>query len=140
MISAIVSVLLLVGVSLSIVTAFGIHRLKDPYTRLHATATVNSLGLICIMLASALYFSGKSASHSFRQLLTILFIFVTVPAGTHILSRAALVRDVKVWKVSGELSEAEEEIIQTLKKQSEARRALRERKRDGGEGVAAGDP
>lgn len=125
MMSAIVSSLLIVGAVLSVVSAVGIHRLKDPYTRLHATSTVNSLGLISILLASVFYFSGASTSHSLRQLLTILFIFITVPAGTHILSRAALIRDVKVWKVHDDLSNEEQQIIQTLKQQSDARRAMR---------------
>lgn len=125
MMQAVVSILLISGAVLSIVSAVGIHRLKDPYTRLHATSTVNSLGLICILLASVFYFSGASTSYSLRQLLTIVFIFITVPAGTHILSRAALIRDVKVWKVHDDLSEEEQRIIQTLKEQSDARRAMR---------------
>lgn len=123
---AIVNVLLILGCVLSIVSAVGIHRLKDPYTRLHATSTINSLGLICILISSAFYFSGASTSHSLRQLLTILFIFITVPAGTHILSRAAIIRDIKVWKIHGELSGEEQEIIETLKKQSDRRRAIRD--------------
>lgn len=123
----IVSILLLAGAVLSIVSAVGIHRLKDPYTRLHATSTINSLGLICFLLASVFYFMGESTSHSLRQLLTILFLFSTVPAGVHILSRAAVVRNMPLWKVNGELSESEKRIIETIKAQSEKRRALRNR-------------
>lgn len=126
MMSAIVSIFLIAGVILSIVTAVGIHRLKDPYTRLHATSAVNSFGLICILVASVFYFSGESAVNSLRQLLTVFFIFITVPAGTHILSRAAIVRDVKVWKRDGsELAEHEREVIEAIKKQSDQRRARR---------------
>lgn len=124
MISVIVSVFLIAGVILSIVTAVGLHRLKDPYSRLHATSAINSFGLICILLASVFYFSAESAVISLRQLLTVFFIFVTVPAGTHILSRAAIVRGVKVWKPDGgRLTPEEEEIIRTIKKQSDGRRA-----------------
>lgn len=128
MTSAIVSVLLILSVILSIVAAVGIHRLRDAYSRLHATATVNSLGLIGIFLASVFYFSGESfaTSHNLRQLLTIVFVFVSVPAGTHILTRAAIVRDVKVWKVDGKLSDEEQRAIDAIKQQSEARRALRD--------------
>lgn len=126
MTSAIVSIFLIAGVILSIVTAVGIHRLKDPYTRLHATSAINSFGLICFLLASVFYFSGESAVNSLRQLLTVFFIFITVPAGTHILSRAAIVRDVKVWKRDGsDLADHEREVIDTIKKQSEQRRARR---------------
>ena len=128
MTSAIVSILLILSVILSIVAAVGIHRLRDAYSRLHATATVNSLGLIGIFLASVFYFSGESfaTSHNLRQLLTIVFVFVSVPAGTHILTRAAIVRDVKVWKVDGKLSDEEQQAIDAIKGQSEARRALRD--------------
>lgn len=129
MTSVIVSILLVMSVLLSIVAAVGIHRLKDAYSRLHATATVNTLGLIAILLASVFYFSGESAStsHNLRQLLTIVFLFVSVPAGAHILIRAAIVRDVKMWKVDEDLSADEQHIIQTIKEQSDAREALRKR-------------
>ncbi|MFS8525328.1 MAG: monovalent cation/H(+) antiporter subunit G [Limnochordales bacterium] len=126
MISAIVSIFLIIGVILSIVAAVGLHRLKDPYTRLHATSAINSFGLISILVASVFYFVEESAVTSLRQLLAVFFIFITVPAGTHILSRAAIVRDVHVWKPDGsELRQHEVEIIQTIKRQSEERRAHR---------------
>lgn len=131
MMSAIVSIFLIAGVILSIVTAVGLHRLKDPYTRLHASSAINSFGLICILVASVFYFSGESAANSLRQLLTIFFIFITVPAGTHILSRAALVRGVNVWKPDGgDLAPHEKEIVQTIKRQSDDRRAQRLRRVD----------
>lgn len=131
MMSAIVSIFLIAGVTLSVVTAVGLHRLKDPYTRLHATSAINSFGLICILLASVFYFSDQSAVNSLRQILTVFFIFITVPAGTHILSRAAIVRDVQVWKPDGsELADHEREIIQTIKRQSDDRRQRRLREMD----------
>lgn len=132
MTSAIVSGLLVMSMILSIVAAVGIHRLRDPFSRMHATATVNSLGIILIFLASVFYFSGESfaTSHNLRQLLTIVFVFVTVPAGTHILTRAAIARDVKMWKVDGKLSEAERAAIRSIKEQSEARKAARTPARD----------
>lgn len=131
MTSAIVSLLLTVGVLLSVVTAVGIHRLRDPYSRLHATSAINSFGLICILLASVFYFYGHSSANSLRQLLTVFFIFITVPAGTHILSRAAIVRGIKVWKPDGrDLAPHEQEIIETIKKQSDDRRAQRLRQVD----------
>jgi len=70
---------------------------------------------------------GSSTSHSLRQLLTVLFLFSTVPAGVHILSRAAIVRNVPMWKIHSPLSKEEERIIQVIKDQSERRRALRNR-------------
>ncbi|MFO7265575.1 MAG: monovalent cation/H(+) antiporter subunit G [Bacillota bacterium] len=131
MTSFIVSFFLTLGMLLSIVTAVGLHRLKDPYSRLHATSAINSFGLICILLASVFYFWGHSTVNSVRQLLTVFFIFVTVPAGTHILSRAAIVRGVKVWKPDGrDLAPHEQEIVQTIKKQSDDRRAQRLRQMD----------
>lgn len=124
----IVNILLLAGLVLSMVSGIGIHRLKDPYTRLHATSTINSLGLICFMLASVFYFIDEGpAGYSVRQVLTILFLFSTVPAGVHILSRAAVVRNVALWKVEGDLSDSEREIIKTIKEQSDRRRAMRAR-------------
>lgn len=129
MTSLIVSILLIMSIILSVVAAVGIHRLKDAYSRLHATATVNTLGLIGIFLASVIYFSGDAAatSHNLRQLLTIVFLFVSVPAGAHILTRAAIVRDVKLWKVDADVSPEEQQAIHTIKRQSAARQAARQR-------------
>src|SRR5690606_4446957 len=133
MISAIVSIFLIIGVILSIVAAVRLHRLKDPYTRRHGTPAINSSGLIAILVASVFYLVQESAAPSLRQLLAVFFIFIAGPAGTHILSRAAIVRAVHVWKPDGsELRQHEVEIIQTIKRQSEERRAHRLREEEQG--------
>lgn len=129
MTAMLISVFLIAGMILSIQSAIGIHRLKDPYTRLHATSTINSLGLICFLMASVFYSLRSPAAYSVRQLLTILFLFTTVPAGVHILSRAAIVRNVRMWKIDGDLTDRERAIIKTIQDQSAARRALRNRGR-----------
>lgn len=130
----VISIFLVAGAILSMVSAVGIHRLKDPYTRLHATSTINSLGLICFLVASLFYTLESPAAYNVRQLLTILFLFTTVPAGVHILSRSAIVRDVAMWKLDGDLSDRERAIIRTIKEQSAARRALRSRNQRQSEG------
>lgn len=130
MTSMIISLLLVGSIIMSVVASVGIHRLKDAYSRVHATSAMSTLGLICILIAALFYFSGDSASHNLRPLLTIVFVFVTVPAGTHILTRAAIVRGVKLWKVKGELSADEKRAIEAIQKESADRQAARNAARE----------
>jgi|SRR5690625_4935866 len=109
-----ISGLLIIAVIFSIVSAIGVHRLKDAYSRIHATSTTSTLGIICIILASIAYFANTSATLSARQILTVIFLFITVPAGTHMLSSAALARGVRVWKPKAKMTEEEEAIVQAL--------------------------
>lgn len=114
-----ISLLLLLGIVLSVISAIGIHRLKDPYSRLHATSTVGTLGLIGVITASLFFFSDTGIATGVKQILTVVFLFITVPAGTHILSRAALGRGIPVWKQTGQMTPVERHIAAEVKKSSE---------------------
>lgn len=110
-----ISLCIFLGIVFSVISAVGIHRLKDIYSRLYATSVMSTLGLMSLILGSVFYFAGTSASHSLKQVLTIVFIFITVPAGAHMISRAAIVRDVPLWKGSSELSDEERKILAGIK-------------------------
>lgn len=110
-----ISLCLLLGIIFSVISAVGIHRLRDVYSRLYATSVMSTLGLMSLILGSIFYFAGISASHSLKQLLAIVFIFITVPAGAHMISRAAIIRGVKVWKGQSTLSDTEHDILEAIK-------------------------
>lgn len=124
--SILISALLIIAAIFSIVSAIGVHRLQDAYSRIHATSTTSTLGIICVILASIAYFSSTSAMFSVKQILTVVFLFITVPAGTHMLSSAALARGVKVWKHQEELTEEEKNIISALQSKAESEGQLDE--------------
>lgn len=109
-----ISLLLVIGAFFVLVAALGVHRLKDVYSRLHATSKSGTLGLIAVLVASVLYFEGVGA-HSTKQLLTIAFVFLTVPAGTHILCRAAFAQGYKMWKPHAEITAEERQIIAEIR-------------------------
>ncbi|WP_025027609.1 Na+/H+ antiporter subunit G [Caldalkalibacillus mannanilyticus] len=98
--SWIVSFLILVGSLLSLLSAFGILRLPDVYTRSHAATKAATLGVICILSGAFLYFWVFQGYVSARLLLGILFVFVTAPVAGHLICRAAYRSKVPLWEKS----------------------------------------
>ena len=81
------SILLWAGVFFMAVTAIGLLRLPDFYSRLHAVSKTETLGLALIMLGLGFY---EGVSLVFVKLLLAgVFIFVAGPASAHLLARAA---------------------------------------------------
>lgn len=89
MIEVIVSILVLSGTALSLLSSLGILRLPDVYTRSHAATKAATLGILCILLAAFLYFALRHGVTSVRLLLGIIFVFLTAPVAGHLITRAA---------------------------------------------------
>ncbi|OMP67793.1 monovalent cation/H(+) antiporter subunit G [Domibacillus epiphyticus] len=92
--------LLLAGAFFSLVAAFGVIRLPDVYTRNHAASKSATLGVMCIMLGTFVYFLVEHDLFSSRLLLGIAFFFITAPVAGHLISRAAYNSGVKMWDKS----------------------------------------
>lgn len=95
-----IAFLLLAGAFFSLVAAFGVIRFPDVYTRNHAASKSATLGVMCILLATFLYFLVEDGFFSSRLLLGIAFFFITAPAAGHLISRAAYNSGVKLWDKS----------------------------------------
>ncbi|MET1030964.1 monovalent cation/H(+) antiporter subunit G [Domibacillus tundrae] len=95
-----IAALLLIGALLSVIAAFGVIRLPDVYTRNHAASKSATLGVMCILLATFLYFLVEDGLFSSRLLLGIAFFFITAPVAGHLISRAAYNSGVKMWDQS----------------------------------------
>ncbi|WP_210365724.1 monovalent cation/H(+) antiporter subunit G [Bacillus sp. REN3] len=80
---------ILVGAFLSLVTAFGLIRLPDVYTRNHAASKSATMGVLLVLLGTFLYFYLVEDHFNSRLLLGIGFIFLTSPVAGHLISRAA---------------------------------------------------
>lgn len=93
----IIIVFILIGAFLSLVTAFGLLRLPDVYTRNHAASKSATLGVMSIMLGTFLYFYIEHGHFNSRLILGIFFVFFTAPVSGHLISRAAYNSDVKLW-------------------------------------------
>ena len=101
MISIIVSVLILGGCFLIFSGLLGVIRFPDIYCRMHAATKGPTLGLMCIMLASIIFFAaGDYSDFSSRNILIIVFVLLTAPVGAHMLSKNAYKSGVKMWENS----------------------------------------
>lgn len=89
MIETATSLLILVGIFFTLVGSLGLLRLPDVYNRLHATSKSGTLGVMSILLACAVFFTGQGEGLSFKPLAAIFFLFLSSPVGAHMISRAA---------------------------------------------------
>ena len=74
----IVSILLFFGVSFSLLSAIGLIRLPDVYTRSHAISKSSNLGIFCTLMATFLFFLFTEEYISVRLFLGIMFVFLTL--------------------------------------------------------------
>lgn len=87
MTTAEVAVLILtaIGVFFMLVSTYGILRLPDIYTRMHAAGKAATLGISCLMMAAGLYYPDYLG----RMIVLVLLFFITAPIATTSMARAA---------------------------------------------------
>lgn len=95
MIDFLLSVLILTGAIFTFIGSLGLARLQDFYIRLHGPTKATTLGVGCLLIASALYFSIRGGGVSLHEVLVSLFLFITAPVSAHLLGKAALHLKVK---------------------------------------------
>lgn len=86
------SVLLVAGAGFALVGSWGLARLSDFYKRLHGPTKTVTLGVGCVLIASALWFALRGA-FSLHELLIALFLFITAPVAAQMMVKAALALD-----------------------------------------------
>jgi len=79
--------LVAVGTFFLTVGTIGLLRLPNVYNRMHATSKPTTLGTAAIFLAGFVYFGPGGAG--MPSLIGIVFLFLTVPTGAHMISRSA---------------------------------------------------
>jgi multicomponent Na+:H+ antiporter subunit G len=88
MIATILTAILLgLGAAFSLLAAAGVLLMSDLYNRMQAASKAVTLGATCIVLAAGVHFG--TAEVFVRCLLVCVFLFVTVPAASHLIARAA---------------------------------------------------
>lgn len=85
--AALIVALVVVGSFFLVVGTVGLLRLPNVYNRLHATTKATTLGTSGIALAAWVYFGP--AGEGLKAPITVLFLFLTAPTGSHMISRAA---------------------------------------------------
>lgn len=84
------SVLIVAGALFTFIGSLGLARLRDFYTRLHGPTKGTTLGVGCLLIASAIFFSTRDEGISLHEGLITLFLFITAPISAHLLAKAAL--------------------------------------------------
>ena len=90
-----VGALVLFGVFFNLITAIGVVRLPDVYTRMHASTKAGTLGVGCIVIACASCFGSLAIAA--KALLIVAFIFLTAPVSGHLIGRAAYLVKTPMW-------------------------------------------
>ncbi len=98
MITILTSFLLIAGSFFIMLAALGILKFPDLYTRMHAASKAVSFGSGLMLLATVLYF--KSWFVAVEAILIILFIFLTTPVASHMISRVAYLLKIPLWEKS----------------------------------------
>lgn len=94
----IVSIFILLGLLMMLAAAVGVMRLPDAYCRAHASGMSSTFGTIFFMVAALVYFTVQTGTFPFKLFLIALFIFLTGPIGSHMLTRAAYFTGIKPWE------------------------------------------
>lgn len=86
-----VGIFLLGGLFFFVVGTVGILRFPDLFTRAHSAAKCDTLGAVLCLMALMIY-SGFTYV-SFKLLLVIIFLWITNPTATHLITKAAYVKE-----------------------------------------------
>lgn len=81
--------LVILGVFIMTIGVYGVIRMPDTYTRLHAASKAVFLGVISLLLASAVTGDPKIV---LRAVLIGVFLLITTPVSAHVIGRAAFLR------------------------------------------------
>lgn len=81
--------LLVVGAAFALIGSIGLARLSDFFKRLHGPSKATTLGVGCVLLASALV-AAVAGKPSLHEGLITLFLFLTAPVSAHLLVQLAL--------------------------------------------------
>lgn len=88
--SELVAVLFIfVGTLFSFLSAIGLIRLPDVYTRAHAASKSTTLGVLFTLVGTFLFFVLVEGYFSIRLFLGIFFVFLTAPVAAHVIVRSA---------------------------------------------------
>ena len=103
----VVAALAVIGAAFLAISALGVVRMPDLYSRLHAATKAGPVGVASIALAVALELSR--ADVTLLALLLVGFVLLTAPVAAHVIARASHVARVPIWQgtIRDELREAE---------------------------------
>lgn len=84
--------LLVIGGLVALTGAVGLLRLPDFYTRMHGPSLGNTLGTICVLLASMIVATATTGRLVLHEMLIAVFLAITSPITAMLLMRAVIYR------------------------------------------------
>lgn len=95
MIETISGVIFLLGSFFILISAIGLIKMPDLFTRMSATTKASTLGVGLVLLGTALFWQDIGISA--RAIIIVTFLFLTAPVAAHIIGRAAYFDKVPLW-------------------------------------------
>lgn len=95
-VNVLIIILISTGVLFNAVTALGLIRLPDVYTRTHAASKSSTLGVLAILSGTFLHFWLVEGIFNTQMIIAIVFLFITAPVGGHLIGRASYISGIKV--------------------------------------------
>lgn len=86
----VVAFLLVCSGFFGLVGSFGMVKLPDPMTRVHAPTKAATLGVGSVLIASMLYFWIFRGVFSWHELMISIFLFATAPITGHFISKVQM--------------------------------------------------
>ena len=88
----VVAALVFVGALFMLIGSWGLVKLPDFFTRLHAPTKASTLGMGATLMGSLVWFSLSEGSLHIHELVISLFLFLTAPVSAYMVGKAALHR------------------------------------------------
>ncbi|TDM12760.1 Na+/H+ antiporter subunit G [Macrococcus lamae] len=96
-VNLIAALIILLGSIMALISAIGLVRFKDVYTRSHAATKNSTLGVLLTLSGVLIYFLVNDNYFSVRLILGIAFLYLTSPVAGHLITRAAYHSGVEVY-------------------------------------------
>lgn len=90
------ALIILLGSIISVISAVGIIRFRDIYSRAHAATKTTTLAVLITLVGAFVYVWLGEGYISIRLMLGIVFVFMTAPVSGHLVLRAAYRAKVKM--------------------------------------------
>src|SRR5699024_9791234 len=92
------AILILIGSIVSVISAIGIIRFHDIYSRAHAATKTTTLAVLTTLAGVFIYMIFSEGYMSVRLMLGIIFVFITAPISGHLVLRASYRARIKMAK------------------------------------------
>jgi multicomponent Na+:H+ antiporter subunit G len=89
-------IFLLLGSIFILLSAIGILKMPDLFTRMSATTKASTLGIGLVLIGTAIFWGDIGIAA--RALSIIIFLLLTAPVAAHIIGRAAYFDKVTLWE------------------------------------------